>query len=75
MVGVTGFKPATHTFRTLPKLTSLTITQSLSIKKGMASMAIRDIDDRRKAKLRLRAAHRGHSMEEEVREILRTALE
>jgi len=38
-------------------------------------MAIRDIDDRRKAKLRLRAAHRGHSMEEEVREILRTALE
>ena len=40
----------------------------------MASMTIRDIDDRLKARLRLRAAHRGHSMEEEAREILRTAL-
>jgi plasmid stability protein len=34
----------------------------------------RDIDDRLKARLRLRAAHHGHSMEEEAREILRTAL-
>lgn len=40
----------------------------------MASMTIRDIDDRLKARLRLRAAHHGHSMEEEAREILRTAL-
>jgi antitoxin FitA len=40
----------------------------------MASMTIRDIDDRLKAKLRLRAAHNGHSMEEEAREILRTVL-
>jgi plasmid stability protein len=37
-------------------------------------MTIRDIDDRLKAKLRLRAAHHGRSMEEEAREILRTAL-
>ena len=40
----------------------------------MASMTIRDIDDRLKKKLRLRAAHHGHSMEEEAREILRAAL-
>jgi antitoxin FitA len=40
----------------------------------MASMTIRDIDDRLKAKLRLRAAHHGRSMEEEAREILRTAV-
>ncbi len=40
----------------------------------MASMTIRDIDDRLKAKLRVRAAHHGHSMEEEAREILRAAL-
>ncbi len=40
----------------------------------MASMTIRDMDDRLKAKLRLRAAHNGRSMEEEAREILRTAL-
>jgi len=37
-------------------------------------MTIRDIDDRLKARLRLRAAYHGHSMEEEAREILRTAL-
>jgi plasmid stability protein len=40
----------------------------------MASITIRDIDDRLKAKLRVRAAHHGRSMEEEAREILRTAL-
>jgi plasmid stability protein len=40
----------------------------------MASITIRDIDDRLKARLRLQAAHHGHSMEQEAREILRTAL-
>jgi plasmid stability protein len=40
----------------------------------MASITIRDIDDRLKARLRVQAAHHGHSMEEEAREILRTAL-
>jgi plasmid stability protein len=48
--------------------------KSLFMEESMASMTIRDIDDRLKAKLRLRAAHHGHSMEEEAREILRTAL-
>ena len=41
----------------------------------MASITVRKIDEKVKAKLRVRAAMRGHSMEEEVREILTTAVE
>jgi len=40
----------------------------------MATLTIRNLDDQVKAKLRLRAARRGHSMEEEARHILRAAL-
>jgi plasmid stability protein len=40
----------------------------------MASITIRNLDDALKRKLRLRAAHRNHSMEDEVRDILRAAL-
>ena len=40
----------------------------------MASITIRDIDERFKARLRVQAAHHGRSMEEEARDILRTAL-
>jgi plasmid stability protein len=40
----------------------------------MASITIRNIDDRLKVRLRVQAARNGHSMEEEAREILRTAL-
>lgn len=40
----------------------------------MASITIRNLDDELKARLRVRAAHRRRSMEEEVRHILRTAL-
>ncbi len=40
----------------------------------MASITIRNIDDTLKGKLRVRAAEHGRSMEEEVRDILRTAL-
>ena len=40
----------------------------------MASITIRRLDDDLKSRLRGRAAHRGHSMEEEVREILRAAV-
>jgi plasmid stability protein len=40
----------------------------------MASMTIRDIDDRLKARLRIQAAQHGRSMEDEARDILRTAL-
>ena len=40
----------------------------------MASLIIRRLDDRTKARLRIRAAHNGRSMEEEAREILRSTL-
>jgi len=40
----------------------------------MASILIRKLDDRTKARLRVQAAHHGHSMEEEAREILCSAL-
>jgi plasmid stability protein len=37
-------------------------------------MTIRDIDEKLKAKLRVQAARHGRSMEDEARDILRTAL-
>ena len=40
----------------------------------MASITIRNLEDPLKARLRIRAAHHGHSMEEEARHILRAAL-
>lgn len=40
----------------------------------MASITVRNLDDDVKARLRIRAAVNGRSMEDEVRDILRTAL-
>lgn len=40
----------------------------------MATLTIRDLDDALKQSLRIRAAHRNRSMEEEARQILRAAL-
>jgi len=40
----------------------------------VASITIRNLDDETKARLRLRAARQQRSMEEEARQILRTAL-
>ena len=40
----------------------------------MASITIRNLDDRIKARLRVRAAQHGRSMEEEARDVLRNAL-
>lgn len=40
----------------------------------MATLTIRDLDDELKQSLRIRAAHRNRSMEEEARQILRAAL-
>lgn len=40
----------------------------------MASITIRNLDDQTKARLRVRAAHRRRSMEDEARHILRAAL-
>ena len=41
----------------------------------MATLTIRNLDERTKAQLRIQAARHGRSMEEEVRTILRTAIE
>lgn len=41
----------------------------------MASITIRRLDEALKARLRVRAAHHGRSMEEEAREILRNGLQ
>src|SRR2546423_363756 len=41
---------------------------------AMASLTIRNLDDATKTKLRIQAAKHGHSMEEEARTLLRTAL-
>lgn len=41
----------------------------------MASMTIRNLDDGLKARLRMRAARHGRSMEEEARRILGAALQ
>ena len=41
---------------------------------GMATLTIRQLDDKIKNTLRVRAAQHGRSMEEEAREILRSAL-
>jgi plasmid stability protein len=40
----------------------------------MATILIRQLDEKTKARLRIRAAHNGRSMEEEAREILRSVL-
>ena len=40
----------------------------------MATLTIRQLDEKTKTKLRVQAAHHGRSMEEEAREILRSAL-
>lgn len=40
----------------------------------MATITIRQLEEKVKSRLRVRAAHHGRSMEEEAREILRTAL-
>lgn len=41
---------------------------------SMATLTIRQLDENTKARLRIRAAHHGRSMEEEAREILRSTL-
>ena len=40
----------------------------------MASMTIRNLDEKLKARLRMQAAKHGRSMEDEARDILRSAL-
>jgi antitoxin FitA len=46
----------------------------ITLPSAMASLTIRNLDERLKARLRLRAARHGRSMEDEAREIMRLAL-
>ena len=50
------------------------IVATIAIIAGMATLTIRQLDEKTKTRLRIRAAHHGRSMEEEAREILRSAL-
>ena len=45
-----------------------------STREDLADITIRRLDEKTKKKLRVRAAQHGHSMEEEARQILRSAL-
>ena len=57
----------------LTTMTSLHTFLELEVDK-MASMTIRNLSDDLKKRLRIQAAEHGHSMEEEARAILRSAL-
>ena len=58
----------------LPKSMLFCIHCSSDSIDSMATLTIRQLDEKTKAQLRVRAAHHGRSMEEEAREILRSAL-
>jgi plasmid stability protein len=47
---------------------------ALNATDSMATITIRNLDEKTKAKLRVRAAHHNRSMEDEARNILRSAL-
>ena len=52
----------------------ITMRSLIALEPAIASITIRNLDAHTKARLRVRAAHRQRSMEEEARNILRTAL-
>ena len=52
----------------------LDVSDGCAIIDGMASITIRDLEPSLKARLRVRAARHGRSMEEEARVVLRTVL-
>jgi plasmid stability protein len=57
-----------------PQKTLFASNASNAIIDDMAALTIRRLDQKTKTRLRVRAAHHGRSMEEEAREILRSAL-
>lgn len=59
--------------REVPKVTFACVASNAIIA-SMATITIRQLDEKTKTRLRIRAAHHGRSMEEEAREILRSAL-
>jgi plasmid stability protein len=67
-----GFFVASHAIDVLQSM--LNIKSLMNGATILASMTIRNIDDGLKARLRIRAAEHNRSMEDEARDILRTAL-
>ena len=71
-----------RTRETVPKLTDMqrerleTLVQTVlpMLALHMSTLTIRQLDDKTKGKLRVRAAQHGRSMAEEARQILRSAL-
>lgn len=51
------------------------IASNASIGSTMGTLTIRRLDEKTKTRLRVQAAHHGRSMEEEARDILRSALQ
>ena len=49
-------------------------SQCYHVESAMATITIRNLDEKTKARLRVRAAQHGRSMEEEARTLLRAAL-
>ncbi|MDA0655524.1 MAG: hypothetical protein O2912_03830 [Proteobacteria bacterium] len=68
--GVPFYPPFYHT----SKNALIACNACIAYNAYMANLTIRSLDDRIKQKLRIRAAEQGHSMEEEVRVILKRAL-
>lgn len=58
----------------IPLASTLRLSVSNASIDSMATLTIRQLDEKTKTRLRVRAAHHGRSMEEEAREILRLAL-
>jgi len=64
------FSPTLTAVLAMNNMTSMISKRGL----GLASITIRYLDENLKARLRVRAAHHGRSMEDEARDILRTTL-
>ena len=63
-----------HEFAVKISAKSIAIIASTAIIDGMANITIRNLEETTKRKLKIRAAMNGRSMEQEAREILKSAL-
>ena len=66
--------PGLRVFSEVPRFLRLAIIDCSDIVDCMASITIRNLEEATKRKLKIRAAMHGHSMEQEAREILKSAL-
>ncbi len=75
--GATNGSSVACTTEAMNDLLSMTATTTMTVVEALAmgTLTIRNLDDPLKSRLRMRAAARNRSMEEEARQILRTALQ